>query len=499
MPRPQQAWGDHILNPLIAEQLNYSREQEQDYHQRHQQLLNAEQQEAYTQVVHSIEQNEGCLFFVNGPGGTGKTFLYRVICSKLRSNGSIVLCVASSGIAALLLPLGRTAHSTFKIPINHLSDTSVCSIPKNSQRADLLRAAKCIIWDEVGAQHRRAIETLDRTLRDIREDNRPFGGLTTLFGGDYQQTLPVVEKGTREDIVSATFLHSYLWQYTTALHLRQNMRLQNDPEAAEFSRWLLDIGHGRNLNPQGQILIPEDMLTDNVNSLIDFIYPGIDLREIPSAEYFLDRLILAPRNHDVYDLNNEILSRMDGEERIYYSADNVISEGDSEADDMPVPPEFLRSINSSSLPPGELKIKVGCPLILLRNLCPSRGLCNGTRMIVRRAGERVLEVQLIGGDHHGDIAFIPRISLTPTSLPDFALKIRRRQFPVRLAFALSINKAQGQSVKYVGLDLRIPVFGHGQLYVALSRATSRSRVKVLLTDQTSPYTMNVVYPEVLLD
>jgi hypothetical protein len=217
-------------------------------------------------------------------------------------------------------------------------------------------------------------------------------------------------------------------------------------------------------------------------------------------EYFLDHMILAPQNLDVSDVNNNILNRMAGDEHVYYSVDEVIQEhGADPEDDMPVTPEFLRSINSSSLPPGELRLKVGCPLILLRNLSPSQGLCNGTRMVLTHARERVLEVRILGGDHDSKTAFIPRISLLPTSSTDYAFKFCHRQFPVRLAFALSINKAQGQSVKYVGLDVRVPVFAHGQLYVALSRATSRSRVKILLPDPTDPFTMNVVHPEVLLD
>ena len=91
-------------------------------------------------------------------------------------------------------------------------------------------------------------------------------------------------------------------------------------------------------------------------------------------------------------------------------------------------------------------------------------------MVLIRATDRVLETQLIGGDHDGDIAFIPRITLTPstTSNPGVTFMLRRRQFPVRLAFAMTINKSQGQSAKYIGLDLRCPVFAHGQLYVALS-------------------------------
>ena len=136
----------------------------------------------------------------------------------------------------------------------------------------------------------------------------------------------------------------------------------------------------------------------------------------------------------------------------------------------------------------------------MRNLSPSNGLCNGSRMVVVRMSERVLEVQLIGGQHNGELALIPRISLIPTSTTDFTFKFKRRQFPIRLAFAITINRAQGQSVKHVGIDLRIPVFAHGQLYVALSRVTSKQNVKVLLPhDNLDSKTINVVYPEVLLE
>jgi hypothetical protein len=87
-------------------------------------------------------------------------------------------------------------------------------------------------------------------------------------------------------------------------------------------------------------------------------------------------------------------------------------------------------------------------------------------------GDRVLEVRLLGGERDGQLALIPQISLIPSSSAEVSFKFKRRQFPVRLACALSINKSQGQSVRHVGLYLRLPVFAHGQLYVALSRATS---------------------------
>ena len=137
--------------------------------------------------------------------------------------------------------------------------------------------------------------------------------------------------------------------------------------------------------------------------------------------------------------------------------------------------------------------------MLLRNLDPSKGLCNGTRMILNRIQPRVLDCTVISGDQRfaGNRVLIPRISLTPSndSLP---VPLRRRQFPVRLAFSMTINKSQGQSVKHVGLNLQTAVFSHGQLYVALSRCTSASRIKVLLPENCeNRRTSNIVYKEVL--
>ena len=104
--------------------------------------------------MNAIIDDNPQLFFLDGPGGTGKTFVYQTLCHALRAQHLIVLCVASSGIASLLLPGGRTSHSMFQIPVDGLSHDSFCNISKNSQRADMLRQVQLIIWDESVMQHR---------------------------------------------------------------------------------------------------------------------------------------------------------------------------------------------------------------------------------------------------------------------------------------------------------------------------------------------------------
>jgi ATP-dependent exoDNAse (exonuclease V) alpha subunit len=160
--------------------------------------------------------------------------------------------------------------------------------------------------------------------------------------------------------------------------------------------------------------------------------------------------------------------------------------------------EYLNSIRASGLPLAKLALKVGCPIMVLRNLDPAQGLCNGSRGILTKMSPHVLEIRLMGGEHNGKKAFIPRISISP-SVEQIAFAMKRRQFPIRLAFSMTINKLQGQSVDHIGLDLRTDVFAHGQLYVALSRCTSDPRVKALFKNDANRATKNIVYPEVLLD
>ena len=275
------------------------------------------------------------------------------------------------------------------------------------------------------------------------------------------------------------------------------MRLQSS-EDRHFSEWLLDVGHGRNIDHEGKIKLPDSIVTYDEEELINKIYEGIDHLQLnpPPLHYFLDHAILAPRNADVESTNEKLLNKMRGHEIICHSADALEDEGEGIPHD--IPQEFLRTLTPSSLPLSELKMKIGCPLILLRNLDPANGLCNGTRMILLQAYHRFLEVIIMGGDHHGEKAFIPRIILKP-STRQFPFLLKRRQFPVRLAFAMSINKAEGQSLKYVGLHLISPVFCHGQLYVALSQTTSSQNLLILLPDPSTTRTTNIVYPEVLLE
>ena len=185
-----------------------------------------------------------------------------------------------------------------------------------------------------------------------------------------------------------------------------------------------------------------------------------------NIKYYSDKVIMCPKNVDVDNLNDEILKTLPGEGgQVYLSADKV-QEGDDAG--QYVTSEFLSKINLSGLPPHRLTVKVGCVMMLLRNLNPKQGLCNGTRLLITSMTQRLIRAIVISGTHQMTKCIIPRVTLYPKNNP-YPFNFGRRQFPLRHAHVMTINKSQGQTFKRTGLLLPDAVFAHGQLYVTFSR------------------------------
>ncbi|KAE8220535.1 hypothetical protein CF326_g8737 [Tilletia indica] len=237
--------------------------------------------------------------------------------------------------------------------------------------------------------------------------------------------------------------------------------------------------------------------SNSVDDLIQHVYPDLDnvvrTSDSRKIEYFQDRVLLFPRNKDVDACNEAVLQTVDKPSTHHLSSDSAVV--DSGTDSTLYSTEFLNGVNLPGLPAHDLHLKAGVPIILLRNLDPTQGLCNGTRLIVCSASRSLITAKIMNGneDFIGVTVFIPRIGLN-TKEGALPFTLLRRQFPVKLAFAMTINKAQGQSVSTVGVDLRQPVFSHGQLYVALSRAKDPSLIKLLCSQQG---TANVVFHNAL--
>ncbi|RYR34831.1 hypothetical protein Ahy_A10g049884 isoform E [Arachis hypogaea] len=290
----------------------------------------------------------------------------------------------TSGIASLLLPNGRTAHSRFKIPLN-IIENFVCNIKPGSPQAILLLKAKLIIWDEAPMVSRYCYEALDKCLGDI-------------------------------------------------------IRI-----------------------------------------------------------FFKARTILAPTLDIVEEVNNHLMAIIPGGEKLYLSSYSIcMDEGNVESQLDLYGSELLNSINCFGLPPHKLILKVGIPVMLLRNIDQSSGLCKGTRLQVRKLGNHVIEYEVLTGNNVGHIALIPRMNMVSTN-ETVPVRFQRRQFLIIVSFSMIINKSQGQTLFHVGLYLPKLVFTHGQLYVALSRVKSKRGLKVLLMNHvkmSANSTINIIYREV---
>jgi hypothetical protein len=329
------------------------------------------------------------------------------------------------------------------------------------------------------------------------DNDLPFGGKVILLGGDFRQCLPVVKHANRVAIVQSSIKHSRLWSSFQKLKLERNMRTSAGNQG--FSDWLIKLGDGKLKNVDEVIEIPSKFVTEN--SLIDFVYgKNITVKDVVSLS---DRAILCPKNDATLAMNEEIINRLEGESKTYFSIDTVESENESER--LAYPVEVLNSLEISGLPPHKLTLKIGCVIMLLRNLNTRAGLCNGTRLIVRELKNNVILAHILKGKILGERIFIPRVDLIPSE-DEFPVTIRRRQFPVRPAFAMTINKSQGQTFERVGIYLPSPVFSHGQLYVAFSRAKSKENVRIKIEDTERQgkiiansdrlFTINCVYREI---
>ena len=369
LPQPNLSNSFKFHNRFIIDEMNYDKEQVEKLHQSLLQPVTNEQLHVYNKIMTVVNSEVRNFFFLYGYGGTGKTYLWKLLSAAIRGKGMIALNVALSGIASLLLLGGKTAHSTFCIPLA-INDLSTCNINQKSLRAKLLMEAKLIICDQAPMMNKLCFQAFDRTLRNImratnqHNADKPFG----------------VRKGSRYDIVNSSINYSDLWQYCTVLKLSQNMRLKSvvSNESAinikEFANWILKIGdRNMNLNESGEvnISIPINLLIQESEtpllSFVKFVYGGL-IDNIMTLGFFDDDAILCPTIDSVEQVNDFILSFIPGEEQIYLSSDTPCqSDDDQEIQGEWFTQEFLNDIKCSEISNHRIKLKVGVPIMLLKN------------------------------------------------------------------------------------------------------------------------------------
>jgi hypothetical protein len=459
-------------------------------------LLNPDQRLIYDLIMSEVFLNEKKKtnnVFIDGPGGTGKTFLYNVLIRSLMIRGKNVMALAYTGIAANLLKGGRTIHSCFGISIH---EPSIVGVKPNSTVAKRMRETDLFLFDEATLISTNLLRTIDITLRDITNVHLPFGGKFVLLGGDFRQCLPIIHGANRHTIVQNCLKSSYLWRDFSILPLTQNIRSSEKI----FSEFLMMVGNG---GSSDKIHVPKENLVFSIAELIERVFDGFNYgNSLRESLHISQRCILSTTNKSCLEINDLCLDKFGSfcEKRTYLSVDSAICGAVRALSNVELQSNFdvsyLNTVITSGLPPHKLELKVGAPVILIRNLNVRKGLCNGTKLIVTRLFKNSIEARKL----NCDIPFvIPRVTLIDTD-PDLPFNLKRIQFPIRLAFSMTINKSQGQTFDKVGIDLREQCFGHGQLYVALSRVRRQQDFVVYSgqsKDEDDFIFHNVVYREIL--
>ncbi|GBN54970.1 hypothetical protein AVEN_216338-1 [Araneus ventricosus] len=327
--------------------------------------LNSEQRYAVYKVLHAIYEYQTDMpkcFFLDGPAGTGKTFVYSTLLHAVRGKGDQAIAVASTGIAATLLTGGRTAHSIFKIPLT-LNVTSTCNLKPNTSEAKILLDAKVIVWDEAPMTHVHAFLAVDRLLKDLTKCDEPFGGKIILLGGDFRQVLPVILRGSRSLTVSGCIKKHRLWSDFFVMKLTENMRAFDSEK--EFLSWLLHVDEGES----GEKIQLPPFCYPEIQDPVQQLFSDIDFKTV-TPEELKGRAILTVTNDLSMQINNRVLECIPGNEVIYESIDNIVS--NDPQDQLAYTEEFLNSLTPTGMPPHKLRLKPGAIIMLLRNLAPSK-------------------------------------------------------------------------------------------------------------------------------
>lgn len=410
------------------------------------------------------------IFYIDGPGGTGKTYMMNLLIRTLNSLGKVCLVTAPTGLAASLLVNGTTLHSTFNIPFN-LNESSQIRIPLESRKARFHSRIDVLFIDEISMVNAKILDMIDQYFRDLMNNEQLFGGKVVVFLGDLRQLPVVVSRYSSLSISASLFTNSIYFREAKRRRLRINMRAQDQPE---FNRFLMRVGNGaktRNAKfPEG-VYVPEEYISTN---LIEDIFDNINDLTIEDIER---RQIIAGSNKEVDQFNLSVLNKFDGNVITLKGQNTLLTGNESIRENYT--PEILKSLNLPGLPYTEIKVKKNCILNITRNIDQRNGIVNGTRVMLLEVFEFIIQVKVLTGKSSGNIMFIPQIDFTSDSV-EMPFVIKRRQFPIRLGYASTIHKCQGQSFNYVGVSLENPVFSHGQLYVAFSRAKFGTNLKVYI-------------------
>nr|CAD2194075.1 unnamed protein product [Meloidogyne enterolobii] len=292
--------------------------EELDIGRRSYELLNDEQRAIVDEFMNRISNPDGkvAFYFLSGPGGSGTTFVISKIVHLIRGMKKKVSTMAFTGIAATLLPGGRTMNNRFGLNL----DMSNSKIGPSSKAWTELENIDMFICDEAPMIHKRALSTIDLKLKEIMKSNIDFGGKIMLMAGDFRQTLPIQKHATRAEICDLTVKRSRFWKSAKKYRLSKNMRALDSEK--HFAKELLDIGSGIWNNEQDEVVLPIDCISkgDLVDEIFGYVIADKNWNEMANMA------IVAPKNVDVKELNNRVLNMLPEDKILYTSIDKAENE-----------------------------------------------------------------------------------------------------------------------------------------------------------------------------
>jgi GTPase SAR1 family protein len=476
----------------------------------------SEFEEAYD-MVKTVEANGGGYCVITGGGGVGKTYLTKALVAYYRARNQIVRIAAPTALAATLHVGGMTFHDLCKLNIVETDKDEYTSfLDKHPQRQALLRECKVIFLDEAFATHLQNIKAAIKALQRICETTHETAGKVFVLVGDPLQIPPIVIDETSEEAtIEAMVISLPSWNAIPKVTLTKFQRNHEDPEFAEF---VYNVANGdvpvhkHTVEGTPLIALPAHLIKAHTSQAeaLEWFMPTDDTQ----TNTFANMSILCADNVRVDELNTEIQTRRKTPCTTLYSSDRM---KDMPAEDflgVGCTPEFLYELQPKNTPPHALTLAVGDIVFLMRNLDIRLNLTNNTRVRILDIKSKYIKVQRLGAS---DTHLIPRISFTfKMDRRRLPLEVHRLQFPFRLAYAMTFNKSQGQTLDKVLYDATTRThpkhkshgaFTHGQLNVALGRVRNRNSIRVLVdehntyrehpNDMPTALTANIVFQQII--
>ena len=450
--------------------------------------LSEEQQGVITGITRHLAQSKGALLYLQGRAGTGKTHTVRQLIRQLHENGLTVTPCGSTGIAASQYQGGQTIHKCFNFGVEDgVEDRGVftSTVGRNTIHASRLLSTDLFIFDEASMITPDLLDRVDQTMRFIDDGGvHRFAGSNILLVGDFLQLPPVIAN-TRAPVMDRLLLTSDMWISVQAFALTRPMRCPDEI----YHQFLTEVANGRLETFTRWSEVPGITVTYELEEAYRFILT----RAPPNTPYPLDQLWIAGTNSVVNSINHilqhrRLVGTTTTDAIAWHTVDTPSSTDNTLTPNMAL--VYLDAYEDASMPPPKLTLAKHDPVFLLRNLDTKSGLVKGMRASIQDIAATGRFVTLT--KKTGEDVTLPRIC--------FRGKLNgagftRRQLPVRLAYAGTVHRSQGETLTRVVVDLRRSFWEHGQLYVALSRVRNPDGCMILLPrPETVPYDPDIISP-----